>query len=119
MHAKRPVAGHLRHAGSPWPHVRLCCSLARPAAPVFDVAGRRARGLPVVLDEVFSGLWRLGAVSAAERLGIQPDIACYAKLLTGARCGGASMNLSQGHWTCFRLSTALLHSGGLLAAPWR
>ena len=38
----------------------------------------------MVLDEVFSGLWRLGAVSAAQRLGIAPDIACYAKLLTGA-----------------------------------
>jgi len=33
---------------------------------------------------VFSGLWRLGAVSAARILGVQPDIACYAKLLTGA-----------------------------------
>ncbi len=43
----------------------------------------RPRGLPVVLDEVFSGLWRLGAVSAAARLGIAPDIACFAKLLTG------------------------------------
>ena len=42
--------------------------------------------------QVFSGLWRLGAVSAAQLLGAQPDIACYAKLLTGphgacsARC---------------------------------
>ncbi|KAK9827392.1 hypothetical protein WJX81_006165 [Elliptochloris bilobata] len=43
----------------------------------------RARGLPVVLDEVFAGLWRLGSVSAASRLGIVPDIACFAKLLTG------------------------------------
>lgn len=36
--------------------------------------------------QVFSGLWRLGAVSAARILGVQPDIACYAKLLTGAFC---------------------------------
>lgn len=43
----------------------------------------RARGLPVVLDEVFSGLWRLGAMSAGARLGIAPDVACFAKLLTG------------------------------------
>jgi len=63
------------------------------------MAGRRARGLPVVLDEVFSGLWRLGAISAAERLGIQPDVACYAKLLTGARCGGANTRL------CRRMTT--------------
>ena len=43
----------------------------------------RSQGLPVLLDEVFSGLWRLGAPAAASLLHIQPDIACYAKLLTG------------------------------------
>ena len=43
----------------------------------------RARGVPVIFDEVFTGIWRLGALSAAHRLGIRPDIACYAKLLTG------------------------------------
>ena len=56
--------------------------------PVWQRAAARvarARGLPVVLDEVFSGLWRLGAVSAAARLRIQPDVACYAKLLTGEK----------------------------------
>ena len=36
-----------------------------------------------MFDEVFTGLWRLGAVSAASLLGVQPDIGCYAKLLTG------------------------------------
>ena len=39
--------------------------------------------IPVILDEVFSGIWRLGHLSAAQMLGIKPDIACYAKLLTG------------------------------------
>ena len=43
----------------------------------------RSRRIPVIFDEVFSGLWRLGRVSAAEILGEVPDIACYAKLLTG------------------------------------
>lgn len=47
------------------------------------VAIARSRKIPVIFDEVFSGLWRLGRVSAAEILGKQPDIACYAKLLTG------------------------------------
>ncbi|KAL3138910.1 hypothetical protein ABBQ32_005731 [Trebouxia sp. C0010 RCD-2024] len=41
------------------------------------------RNIPVTLDEVFSGLWRLGRLTAAQMLGIKPDIACYAKLLTG------------------------------------
>ncbi len=43
----------------------------------------RRRGIPVIFDEVFSGLWRLGTASAAEQLGVRPDIACFAKLLTG------------------------------------
>ena len=43
----------------------------------------RQRGVPIIFDEVFTGIWRLGALSAAHWLGMQPDIACYAKLLTG------------------------------------
>ena len=49
------------------------------------VAECRRRGVPVIFDEVFTGIWRLGTLSAAQRLGVNPDIACYAKLLTGAR----------------------------------
>ncbi|XP_042491193.1 bifunctional dethiobiotin synthetase/7,8-diamino-pelargonic acid aminotransferase, mitochondrial isoform X2 [Macadamia integrifolia] len=43
----------------------------------------RSRQIPVIFDEVFTGFWRLGAESAAELLGCYPDIACYAKLMTG------------------------------------
>ena len=43
----------------------------------------RAKGMLVISDEIFAGLWRLGSASAWERLHIMPDIACYAKLLTG------------------------------------
>lgn len=44
----------------------------------------RKRKIPIVLDEIFTGLWRLGSVSAARGyLGIEPDIAAYGKLLTG------------------------------------
>lgn len=40
--------------------------------------------IPVIVDEVFTGLWRLGVPSASSHLlGIRPDIGCYAKLLTG------------------------------------
>lgn len=39
--------------------------------------------MPVILDEVFTGFWRLGSPTAAHLLRIQADIACYAKLLTG------------------------------------
>ena len=43
----------------------------------------RQRNIPIIFDEVFSGLWRLGHLTAAQMLGVKPDIACYAKLLTG------------------------------------
>ncbi|KAF8392915.1 hypothetical protein HHK36_021155 [Tetracentron sinense] len=43
----------------------------------------RIRKIPVIFDEVFTGFWRLGAESAAELLGCLPDIACFAKLMTG------------------------------------
>lgn len=44
---------------------------------------RRQRRIPVIYDEVFTGFWRLGSLSGAALLGAPPDIACYAKLLTG------------------------------------
>ncbi|GLJ26997.1 hypothetical protein SUGI_0528990 [Cryptomeria japonica] len=43
----------------------------------------RKHRIPVIFDEVFTGFWRLGAQSAAELLGCVPDIACFAKLMTG------------------------------------
>ncbi|CAG9462769.1 unnamed protein product [Pedinophyceae sp. YPF-701] len=48
---------------------------------IADVA--RGRGIPVVADEVFAGLYRLGASTACNMAGITPDVGCYAKLLTG------------------------------------
>jgi dethiobiotin synthetase/adenosylmethionine--8-amino-7-oxononanoate aminotransferase len=54
--------------------------------PLFQrvlIDAARARGLPVVFDEVFAGLWRLGMRSAAPLLGADPDVAVYAKVLTG------------------------------------
>ena len=38
--------------------------------------------MPVVLDEVFTGLFRIGGRTGGELAGIRPDIACYAKILT-------------------------------------
>ncbi|KAF9243545.1 pyridoxal phosphate-dependent transferase [Melanogaster broomeanus] len=39
--------------------------------------------LPVVFDEVFVGLYRLGFKSLGPVLGVDPDISVYAKILTG------------------------------------
>ncbi|POY76212.1 hypothetical protein BMF94_0407 [Rhodotorula taiwanensis] len=54
-----------------------------PAA--VDAAREEWQGLPVIFDEVFVGLRRLGRVTAASFLGsaTRPDVACYAKILTG------------------------------------
>lgn len=41
------------------------------------------RSVPVIFDEVASGMYRLGVSSCREILGANPDIAAYAKLLTG------------------------------------
>ena len=54
--------------------------------PLFQrllIDAARARGLPVVFDEVFAGLWRLGLRSAGPLLGAYPDISVHAKVLTG------------------------------------
>lgn len=37
----------------------------------------------IIFDEVFTGFWRLGRESARDILGVDPDIACYSKLLSG------------------------------------
>lgn len=41
------------------------------------------KGLPVIFDEVFTGIYRLGRFSSGSFLGIHPDISAHAKLLTG------------------------------------
>ncbi|CAN4084271.1 unnamed protein product [Withania somnifera] len=43
----------------------------------------RNKKIPVIFDEVFTGFWRLGAESATEFIHCKPDIACFAKLMTG------------------------------------
>jgi len=40
-------------------------------------------GLPIVVDEVFTGLYRLGRIASSSFLGINADISIHAKLLTG------------------------------------
>mmetsp|Transcript_37594 Transcript_37594/g.88864 ORF Transcript_37594/g.88864 Transcript_37594/m.88864 type:complete len:839 (+) Transcript_37594:57-2573(+) len=83
-------------------------------------AEARTRGIPVVLDEVFAGLWRLGLVSAASIPGIVPDVACYAKLLTGGTIPMAVTLASEEIFETFRgseKSDALLHGHSYTAHP--
>lgn len=83
-----------------------------------DVA--REEGIPVVLDEVFSGLWRLGPASSAQALGICPDIACFGKLLTGGLLA-LGVTLASGEvFDSFQgagVEQALLHGHSYTANP--
>ncbi|TPX16329.1 uncharacterized protein E0L32_003978 [Thyridium curvatum] len=56
---------------------------APSSPPTSDEHASSWSGLPVIFDEVFTGLYRLGRFSAASLLGVNPDISVHAKLLTG------------------------------------
>ncbi|WP_186647794.1 aminotransferase class III-fold pyridoxal phosphate-dependent enzyme [Fluviispira vulneris] len=78
------------------------------------------RNIPVIIDEVFTGFWRLGKITAAQLLNINPDIACYAKLLTGGLLPMSVTLASEDYFNCFLgddLSTALLHGHSYTATP--
>lgn len=74
--------------------------------------GNTWKGLPVVFDEVFTGLYRLGSPSSAKFLGVHPDITVHAKLLTGGLIPLAATVASESIFRCFESddkSDALLH----------
>lgn len=47
------------------------------------VQGQDWQGLPVVFDEVFAGLYRLGQLTPLSIIGTHPDVSAYAKILSG------------------------------------
>lgn len=64
--------------------VRESGSLFAPdSEEVSNPTDKTWTGLPVVTDEVFTGLYRLGHASPSHLLHVDPDISVYAKLLTG------------------------------------
>ncbi|CAM9611581.1 unnamed protein product [Chrysoparadoxa australica] len=80
----------------------------------------RREGIPVIYDEVFCGLWRLGVQSCRELLGVDPDIGCYAKLLTGGVIPLAITLASNDIFHTFKGSSkaeALLHGHSYTAHP--
>jgi dethiobiotin synthetase/adenosylmethionine--8-amino-7-oxononanoate aminotransferase len=95
-------------------------ALVDPAWHAAFVRAARARGIPVIADEVFTGLWRLGAPSGCALLGLTPDIACYAKLLTGGALPLAATLASPAVFGAFAgggLAGALLHGHSYSAHP--
>lgn len=69
-------------------------------------------GLPIIFDEVFTGLYRLGRRTSASFLNTHPDIAVNAKLLTGGLIPLCTTVASQEIFDTFsspEKSDALLH----------
>jgi bifunctional dethiobiotin synthetase / adenosylmethionine---8-amino-7-oxononanoate aminotransferase len=70
------------------------------------------KGLPVIFDEVFTGLYRLGTFTPTSLLNIHPDIAVHAKLLTGGLVPLCATTASDSIYAAFlgdQKSDALLH----------
>lgn len=78
-------------------------------------------GLPVVYDEVFTGMHRLGCAMGADVLGTPPDISCLAKILSGGLVPLSVTLASQSIYDAFAISTekthALLHGHSYTAYP--
>lgn len=79
------------------------------------------QGIPVIFDEVFTGLYRLGWSTPAVSLGINPDISCLAKILTGGMVPMSVTLASQSIFETFTQSDqkvdALLHGHSYTAHP--
>lgn len=82
------------------------------ADPVEAQDAKTWTGLPVVFDEVFTGLYRLGRFSSSTFLQVHPDISCHAKLLTGGLVPLCTTLASDSIYNAFlssEKSDALLH----------
>ncbi|GKT51209.1 bifunctional dethiobiotin synthetase/7,8-diamino-pelargonic acid aminotransferase, mitochondrial [Colletotrichum spaethianum] len=88
--------------------------------PLIDTDANGWTGLPVVFDEVFTGLTRLGRISAASFLGVHPDVIVNAKLLTGGLVPLCTTSASDSIFRAFESdekSDALLHGHSYTAHP--
>ncbi|WP_336485828.1 adenosylmethionine--8-amino-7-oxononanoate transaminase [Methylobacterium nigriterrae] len=84
--------------------------------------GRLARrhGLPLILDEIFTGFGRTGTLFACEQAGLVPDILCLSKALTGGTLAlaatVASAEVFAGFWSDDP-AAALMHGPTFMANP--
>ena len=77
-------------------------------------------GLPVIFDEVFIGLYRLGFESSTSILSVDPDISVNAKILTGGLVPLAVTMASEDIYRAFysdKKTDALLHGHSYTAYP--
>ncbi|KAJ9126398.1 hypothetical protein QFC24_002136 [Naganishia onofrii] len=106
---------------------RCLMDVVRASGDLFDDGAESAQeedgwqGLPVVFDEVFSGIHRLSYLTASTILGSTPDIATYAKILTGGLLPLSVTLASNSIFEAFlhseRKVDALLHGHSYTANP--
>lgn len=100
--------------------VRDSSHIFSPSTPVNTRDSKAWSGLPVVFDEVFTGLYRLGRFSSASFLQAQPDISVHAKLLTGGLVPLCTTLASESIYDAFignEKRDALLHGHSYTAHP--
>ena len=88
--------------------------------PVKPSTEGRWSGIPVVFDEVFVGTYRMGLQTTSTVLGIHPDIAVYAKMLSGGLAPLATTLAREEIFEAFvgeRKDQALLHGHSYTAYP--
>ena len=87
-------------------------------ACVARLAGRH--GLPLILDEIFTGFGRTGTMFACEQANIVPDILCLSKALTGGTMALAATIATRevfaGFWS-EDPAAALMHGPTFMANP--
>jgi dethiobiotin synthetase/adenosylmethionine--8-amino-7-oxononanoate aminotransferase len=77
-------------------------------------------GLPIIFDEVFTGIYRLGSFSASSFLDVKPDISVHAKLLTAGVVPLCATLASECIFRAFESddkTDALLHGHSYTAHP--
>lgn len=90
------------------------------SSKLTDNDGTDWSGLPVIFDEVFTGLFRLGRFTSSSFLKVHPDISVHAKLLTGGLVPLATTVASESIFTTFSSddkTDALLHGHSYTAHP--
>ncbi|KAK0305621.1 hypothetical protein LTR01_006768 [Friedmanniomyces endolithicus] len=100
--------------------VRHHSSLATETQPQHGGVSLDWTGMPVICDEIFTGLYRLGRFSASSFLGVDADIVANAKLLTGGVLPLCTTTASQAVFDAFvseDKTDALLHGHSYTAHP--
>jgi adenosylmethionine-8-amino-7-oxononanoate aminotransferase len=77
-------------------------------------------GLPLIVDEIFTGFGRTGTLFACEQAGIVPDILCLSKALTGGTMALAATIARRPVFEAFLSddpAAALMHGPTFMANP--